>query len=101
MANIAKEERKKQMYSLVEKWQNSSSLKKEFCLENNVNLGTFNYWLNKYRKNKSSEFIEINPDSNYSDLESNTVVRFKFSGNISAEVPAELAIRFMHQLIAD
>jgi len=86
------------MYSLVEKWNNSSSSKKEICLENNVNIGTFNYWLNKYRKNKSSEFIELKPESNYSDLESNTVVRFEFSGNISAEVPAELAMKFMHQL---
>ena len=101
MANIAKQDKQTQMYSLVEKWQNSSSSKKEICLEHKVKVCTFNYWLKKYLKNKSSEFIELKPESNYSDLESNTVVRFKFSGNISAEVPAELAIRFMHQLIAD
>ena len=100
MANIAKKERENQMYSLVEKWQNLSSSKKEFCLENNVNIGTFNYWLKKHKNNKSVEFIEIKTESNNSDFNSKATVRFKFAGNVSAEVPVELAIKFMHQLTA-
>ena len=99
MANMAKKERQKQMYLLVEKWQKSSSSKKEICLENNVNVGTFNYWLKKYRKDKSLEFIEIKPESNNSDFKFlNTIVKFNLAGNITAEVPAELAMKFMHEL---
>ena len=98
MANIAKQERQTKMYSLVEAWQNSSSSKKEFCLENNITVGIFSYWLKKYKNTQSLEFVEIKAESTQQD--SNTIVKFNFSGNICAEVPAELALKFMHQLIS-
>ena len=99
MANIAKQDRQTKMYSLVEKWQNTSSSKKEFCLENNVNIGIFSYWLKKYKNIKPLEFLEIKAESNEQDSNPNVSVKFNFAGNISAEVPAELAIKFMQQLI--
>ena len=100
MANIAKQERKTKMYSLVEAWQNSSSSKKEFCLENNVTVGIFSYWLKKYKNTQSLEFVEIKAEPTPQNSNSNTIVKFNFSGNICAEVPAELALKFMHQLIS-
>ena len=99
MSNIAKQAKQSQMYSLVEKWQNSSSSKTKFCLENNLNIGIFNYWLKKYT-NKSKGFIEIKIEPEKEEFRPILSVKFEFGGNISAEVPAELALKFMHQLIS-
>ena len=101
MANIAKQDRQSKMYSLVEKWQNSSSSKIEICRKNNVNIGTFNYWIKKYKKKNFSKFIELKPQNINSKTEANTIVKFKFAGNVSAEVPVELALKFMHQLASN
>ena len=100
MANIAKFERESQMYSLVEQWQNSSVSKKEICRKNNMNIYTFNYWLEKYRKkNKPSEFIEVKTLPEQTNTASSLTVKFTFAGDVSAEVPSEIAVKFMHQLI--
>ena len=86
MANIAKEEREIQMYSLVEKWQNLSSSKKEFCLENNVNIGTFNYWLKKHKNNKSVEFIEPIEAPEVEEIENSVEINQEISTEVEFEV---------------
>ena len=98
MANIANLERKEQMFSLVEQWHNSSQSQKFFCKEHNINVHTFNYWVKKYRLSSSfADFIELKPK--IKSQKNEQIIKFHFSGEISAEVPAELAIDFMNQLI--
>ncbi len=98
MANITKSERKTQMFSIVEQWQNGSATKKDVCKKHNVNICTFNYWLKKYRSSSvSSDFIELKPKAQ--TLIKERIIKFNFSGKVLAEVPADIAINFMHQLI--
>ena len=39
-----------QMYPLVAQWQGSGQSKRQFCADHGLNLHTFNYWLDKYRR---------------------------------------------------
>jgi len=84
-----------QHYTLVARWLNSGERKLDFCSKHEININTFNYWISKYRK--SNRFIELKPPK-AGAYESEMVVRFSFSGGVSAEVPAEIALQFMHEL---
>ena len=98
MANITNFERKAQMFLIVEEWQNSSATKKEVCKTHNINICVFDYWLKKYRAlSSSSDFIELKPK--IKTFAKEQTIKFNFSGEVSADVPVELAINFMHQLI--
>lgn len=45
---------KQKMYPLVKLWFESSMLKQDFCERHNVSYHCLNYWIQKYRKEKSS-----------------------------------------------
>lgn len=45
----------KQMFPLVERYESSGQLQKEFCKSHDINIGTFQYWLKKYREEQSAE----------------------------------------------
>ncbi len=44
-----------QMFPLVESYESSGQLQKEFCEQHGITIGTFHYWLKKYRKQFSTE----------------------------------------------
>ncbi len=98
MANITNSERKTQMFLIVEEWQSSSATKKDVCSKYNLNISCFYYWLKKYRASSVfSNFIELKPKIEIPNREA--TIKFTFSGEVSADVPREIAINFMHQLI--
>ncbi len=100
MANINKTQRKSQMFSLVDQWQNSNETKKSFCTRNQINIHTFNYWVKKYKdSNTFSDFIEFKPSSASIPKSNTLTIKFSFAGNVEAEVPADIALNFMHQLV--
>lgn len=41
------------MFDLVEQWQHSGMSQISFCNSNQIKYATFNYWLKKYRQQKS------------------------------------------------
>lgn len=43
-----------QMFPLVEKYETSEQRQKEFCKHHDISIGTFQYWLRKYREEYSS-----------------------------------------------
>jgi len=90
-----REKHASQRYALVELWLNSEEQRSDFCRKHDINVNTFNYWLGKYRKVNS--FIELKTPEP-SVCKSESLIQFSFSGGVSAEVPAELALQFMHQL---
>lgn len=47
--------KKEQMYALVEQWQKSQATKTDFCKAHQINIHTFTYWLQKYKKQKTVE----------------------------------------------
>jgi len=56
-----KEEKRGQMLSLVEQWQQSGMSQVAFARANNIKLFTLRYWINKSRQQqeKSSAFIQL------------------------------------------
>jgi len=57
-----KEEKRNQMYSLVEQWQQSGMSQVAFAKAHNIKLFTLRYWINKTRQqqNNSPGFIQLN-----------------------------------------
>ncbi len=98
MANITNSERKTQMFLIVEEWQSSSATKKDVCSKYNLNISCFYYWLKKYRISTApSDFIELKPK--IPTLSKSQTIKLTFSGKVSADVPSDIAINFMYQLI--
>jgi len=44
-----------QMFPLVERYESSDQPQKTFCELHGINIGTFQYWLKKYREKNSSQ----------------------------------------------
>jgi hypothetical protein len=42
------------MFKLIEKWQKSELSQKQFSMENNLNVHTMSYWVQRYNKSKIS-----------------------------------------------
>ena len=91
--------REKQMFELVEQWQNSKQPKKEFCNQNLVNINTFQYWLQKYRKKtKQAGFIPVKlTDSGFDRHQQ--AIKLKYPNGVTAEVPANTDINILRYLI--
>lgn len=46
------------MFPIVAQYELGDRGKKELCLEHDLKMPTFDYWLRKYREEESEEFIE-------------------------------------------
>ncbi len=57
-----KEEKHRQMFSMVEQWQQSGMSQVVFARANNIKLFTLRYWIIKLRQqqNDSSGFVQLN-----------------------------------------
>jgi len=40
------------MFKLIEKWQKSEMSQKQFSIENNLNIHTMGYWVQRYKHSK-------------------------------------------------
>lgn len=51
----------KEMYPLIEQWQNSTKSRKEWCEQHDIAPHVFHYWLQKYREqyNQAPAFIPL------------------------------------------
>ena len=68
-----------QMFPLVEKYESSGQLQKDFCEHHDISIGTFQYWLKKYRledpgKSHSFQEITVLPKSDNSGHESRYIL---------------------------
>ena len=98
MANITNLSKQEQMFRIIEQWQQGVESKKIVCNNHNLTICKFDYWLKKYRSSKiHTDFIEIKPIKKVAPKE--RIVNFRFSGEVLVEVPLDLAIDFMNQLI--
>ena len=98
MANTTNLFRQKQMYRIIEQWEEGSESKKTVCNIHNLTVCKFDYWLKKYRISKIPiDFIEIKAPKKTAKKE--RIIKFRFSGEVLVEFPSDLAIDFMNQLI--
>ena len=53
-------QRSRQMYAVIEKYQNSPLSQKAFCKQEDLPYSTFTYWLKKYREHQqTADFIPM------------------------------------------
>ena len=52
MTRIQKTE---QMFALIQSYQSSDLTQRDFCLENDINYSTFQFWLKRYRQDNNSQ----------------------------------------------
>jgi len=59
--------KKEQMYSLVEIWQSGTQSKTAYCQSIQINIHTFTYWVQKYKKEKDGLRLRLQttPDIKY------------------------------------
>ena len=90
--------RKEQMYYLVEACLASGQSQKEFASSQDIKYATFNYWVCKYRQDKkaasTTDFIPLLPTSQL-----NRPISIKYPNNIQVELSGDVPAAFIKQLI--
>lgn len=58
-----------QMFALVDEYHQSRLSARDFCLQKNIGLPKFNYWIRKKRQlNTSSGFVKIVSEQKFSNI---------------------------------
>lgn len=59
---MGKNKKRKEMFSIVEQWQQSGMSQKAFSLANGINIYTLRYWINQSHQQQSvsSGFVQLN-----------------------------------------
>jgi hypothetical protein len=84
--------RSRQMYALIEKYQNSRLSQKAFCQQEDLPYSTFTYWLKKYRGFKQAtgtaqDFIPVKINERSPEKQSNRC-EIEFPGGIVIRIGA-------------
>ena len=102
MAKVKNYQRQVQMFDLVEQWQRSSQNRKQFCRDHSININTFTYWQQKYKKNESennnSKFVELKITENKSKI-SDSQIKLIYPNGVQAEIPTNTNIGLIRSLI--
>lgn len=87
--------RQQQMYAHVESWQDSGLTQRAYCRQTDVPIQTFQYWLRKYRKEKSAtdDFVAIEN----SNLNSN--IHIRYPNGVELVLPPQVPVQTLQSLI--
>jgi hypothetical protein len=101
MAKAKNQQRQQQMYEFVEQYKKSGQSKEKFCKEKSINLHTFEYWYQKFRKSTEVEkFIEIKPTRQNSIIQNTgQTIKLSYPNGIVAEIPTDTKIEIIQSLI--
>jgi len=79
-------QRKEEMLSLIEKWQESGKTQQAFCQEHDLNFTTFYYWLNRYRRGiVESSFLPV-------DISSGSHIEIRYPDGIILQLPVAIKL---------
>ncbi len=99
MSRLSRAERRQEMFSLVERWEQSSQTQGDFCSSEGLSLTVFSYWLRKYRleneQSSPSEFIPLSPIED----RDGTMIELEYPNGIRLRVPSGTSADFIGQLI--
>ena len=102
MTKTKNPQRQVQMFELVEQWRNSSQNRKQFCRDHSININTFTYWQQKYKKNESgnnnSKFVELKITKNKPKI-SDSPIKLIYPNGVQAEIPTNTNIALIRSLI--
>lgn len=101
MAKSKNPQRQQQMYEFVEQYKNSNQSKEKFCKEKSINLHTFEYWYQKFKKSTEVEkFIEIKPArQNTKNQNTSKTIKLSYPNGIIAEIPTDIKAEIIQTLI--
>ncbi|RLD22577.1 MAG: hypothetical protein DRI54_08315 [Bacteroidetes bacterium] len=91
---MSREEKSNMMLSLVEQWQQSGQSQSGFARENNINVFTLRYWIDKSRQENDggSSFIQINASGG-------TPVCLRYPNGVELLLPVNTPVVFIKGLI--
>jgi len=98
-----------EMYMAIELWKESGISQKNYCIQNNLSLNTFKYWLNKYYKDRhgskpgaSKSFIPVHiPQTITTHIpESHTMmITINYPNGVVVNCPSATSIEQLRELI--
>jgi hypothetical protein len=85
--------RHEEMMSLIERWQQSGKTHKLFCQEQNLAYSAFYYWLKRYRREiDESSFLPL-------EISSGSFIEIRYPGGVTLQLPAQISLSALKQLI--
>ena len=85
--------RKEEMLSLIEKWQESGKPQQTFCQEHDLTFSTFYYWLKRYRRQiDESSFLPV-------EISSGSHIEIRYPDGIILQLPAAIKLAALKQLL--
>ncbi|HOX75597.1 MAG TPA: hypothetical protein PKX27_00525 [Bacteroidales bacterium] len=86
--------RKEEMLSLIEQWQESGKPQQVFCQEHDLTYTTFYYWLRRYRRQmEESSFLPI-------EISSGAHIEIRYPGGVILQLPAATRLSTLKQLLS-
>ena len=92
---MRKPELEKQMFSHIQKWEQTSLSQKDYCKEQGIKMHIFSYWLDKYRKqfSKNNDFVQINGLNTKGDI------HLHFPNGVELILPDHTPVEYLKSLI--
>ncbi len=104
-----RQSKKVAMYNLVQDWESSNQSKSDFCKSAAINIHTFTYWHQKYKKeikkdavpfqgSQGQNFLPLQVDK-YSVVASAITIDFHYPNGVRLSVPQSVGISYLTQLL--
>jgi len=91
--DMNKEEKRQQMLSLAEQWQQSGKSQVAFARENNIKLFTLRYWIKKRRQQEGTPaFIQLNEPAGAG-------IVLRYPNGVELLLPLHTSVRLLKGLI--
>jgi hypothetical protein len=104
MPNIrVQSQRAREMFPVVERFQNSNLTQKAFCKTEGLALSTLQYWISRYKKyhqrdsGPSEAFVEVKPPSQIPS--SDTAIVLSYPNGVTLTLDKGVELTFLRDLI--
>jgi len=96
MENQTQRERREKMYRLIEEQSESGASQQVFCQRQGVNITTFRYWKQKFRRETGGDFLPVVMDGRPSASSGEVVIQYPTGVQLHIkDMPAGLIERFI------
>jgi transposase-like protein len=85
--------RKEEMLSLIEQWQESGKTQQTFCQEHDLTFSTFYYWLKRYRRGlDENSFLPV-------EVSSGSHIEIRYPDGVILQLPSAIKLSALKQLL--
>lgn len=97
MKKQERRQRKEQMFSVIEQWQQSNLPQHIFCHEQGITYTTFYYWLRRYRLQQETGggFLSVNMTSSREGF-----IEVRYPSGVILQLPSGISLSAIKQLIS-